>query len=186
MEQLQDNTQKTFLKEALKERDRMQIGLRDPYRKEFDFMVPAHTRFELVHDYFRYHITPKALQEINLPLIQHDEFVKKIAVDLIRLNIWDYLWVYRGSVIENLGGYYSLSILLCLMIFGAVGYIRVREPICLFLASATFLQLANYMFIALTQPILRRYVFYTEKFYLLSVILALFAFYQHLTRKPCK
>jgi hypothetical protein len=171
IEQLHDREQKEFLKLALNERDKMKVGLADLFRENYDFTFPIHVRYEMVHDFFRYSATPIALSKMNMPSKKQDDFVKKISFDLIKLNLSTYMWLYRSTVISALGGYYLVFILSALCIVGALCYIQFRNSMSLFLSMVTFLQFLNYSTVALMQPILKRYVFYTDNFYLISVIL---------------
>lgn len=180
---LKDAQQKIFLESALQEREKYQVGIHDKYTSE-DFMFPVYMKFEVVHDFFRFKALPIALSKVNILDHEKDDFVKKLSFELIKLNFESYLRVYRASFVHGLGGYYPFAILCVFFVLGTYLTIRFFNPFGIFLSIASFLQIVDYGVVALIQPILRRYVFYTDTFYLISVFLLLYAFYQLICKKP--
>ncbi len=183
IERLKNQKQKDFLKAALEERDKYQVGLFDPFRKDYEFYFPIHMRFEIVHDFYRYHATGIALKKAGIPIHEHDSLVKNISFELINLNIIDYISLYINMFIHALGGYYPLAILGLLFLMSTFCFIRFKQEILLFASLATFLQFLNYGIVALMQPILRRYVFYTDTFYLISFVLVMTLLYRFMKRE---
>ncbi|CAO5675725.1 MAG: hypothetical protein HEEMFOPI_00922 [Holosporales bacterium] len=114
---------------------------------------------------------------------KQDDFIKKISFDLVKLNIADFVRVYFATFVHGIGGYYPFILVCLAFFFGIIVYIKTNHQMFLFLWITSFLQISNYGFVFLMQPILRRYVFYTDTFYVISVMILLTIFYDFVRRR---
>jgi hypothetical protein len=158
---LKTPAQKHFLEKALKDRDKQKLAMDQELYANFTW--PYHKKFEIIHDVFSYEIVTKALQGINLGLLEREEFLKDVSYTLIKNNLVSFFKFYYHNVINNMGGYYYFYIVCCAFCACLWRLIMRQKDALLHVGLlATSLQFLNYGIVAIFLPVLRRYAIYTD------------------------
>ncbi|CAO5675737.1 MAG: hypothetical protein HEEMFOPI_00924 [Holosporales bacterium] len=189
-ESLISDNEKKFLKSILKQRESLRIGFKNnEFREEYQensVGIPYTERFAAVHDIYRYQLVYRALKETNVHPKLQDEFIKNISFKLIGLNISDFFKIYKGNIIQGIGGSYSLLIVIFMIFFGIGFYLKTKNIFSLFMGIIAVLHLSNIFLTAFLQPIIDRYSFYTENFFKIAILLLFVKFYDTFLRKDVK
>lgn len=161
VELLKTQEQKHFLEKALKDRDKQKLAMHQELYANFTW--PYHKKFEIIHDVFSYEIVNKALQGLNLGILEREEFLKDISHTLIRNNLVSFFKFYYHNVINHMGGYYYFYIVCCAFCACLWRLVfREKSALLYFGLLATSLQFLNYGTVAIFLPVLRRYAIYTD------------------------
>ncbi len=153
--------QKQFLSKALKERDIQKLGMHKENYANFSWPYPK--KFEVIHDILRYEITTKALNGLNLGLIDSEKLLSEVAVTVLKNNFVDFLNLYYRNIINNMGGYYYFY-LMCCTFFVCLWKLVLKEknPLLYFGLMATSLHFLNYGAVAIFLPVIQRFAIYTN------------------------
>lgn len=161
IDSLKTPTQKHFLREALKERDRQKLGM---HQEEYaNFSWPYHRKFEIIHDILRFEIVNKVLHELNLDLIESEKLLCEVTITVLKNNLIDFFNMYYRNVINNMGGYYYFY-LCCCAFFMCLWKLLQKEKNQLLNIGlmAGGLQFMNYGIVAVFLPVIQRFAIYTN------------------------
>jgi O-antigen ligase len=112
-----------------------------------------------------------------------DSMTTDMAWTLARHNAREYLQIYRHNFIAGAGGKSHAVFLFLFLLLAAVYHAKYRDGLSLAAVVVSVLSVGNLMLVAMAEPVLPRYLAYTQNLQICFYVIVAYEGYQHARRQ---